>query len=204
MSKTAKCKTCHHANRARIEMQLANGVSMMKIARQFEGLTKWGLSRHFRKHVSEARKNKLKVTGLSDAKVDLEALKRAEGESLLQNLVSERSRFQRLADTCESAGNFADSIRAASGVVNILSVIAKLLGEIRTGNTTINNSFLLSPDWLNIRRALATALRPFPEAQRSVLSALRTLESSAGVEITHAHAIERPALEHVREATPDA
>jgi hypothetical protein len=195
MSKTARCKACHHPQRGRIEMQLANGVSMVKVARQFEGLTKWGLSRHFRLHVSPARKDKLRV-GASDLKVDLDTLKRAESESLLQNLIAERARLQRIADLCEGVGNFQDATRASTAVVRVLELVAKYLGELKTGSTSVTQNFLLAPDWVNLRRAIATALRPFPEAQRAVLEAVRAHESSAGVEINAHHAVERPALEH--------
>jgi hypothetical protein len=201
MSTTAKCKTCHHAERARIELALANGVAMPKIARQYGNLTKQNLSYHWLRHVSQARKERLRVVGAADVEIDVVALKRAEGESLLQNLIAERARLQRIADLCEGVSNYQDAVRASTAVVRVLELIAKYLGEIKTGSTTINQNFLLTPDWVNLRRVIGVALRPHPEAQRAVLDAVRAHESAAGVDITHAHAIERPALEHAREGT---
>jgi hypothetical protein len=200
MSKTARCKTCHHSERARVELAIANGVSLLKVARQYGGeLTKQNLSRHWIKHVTPARKEKLRVVGPADVELDLDALKRAEGESLLQNLIAERARLQRIADLSESVGHYTDATRASVAVVKVLELIAKYLGELRTGNTTIHQNFLLTADWVSLRRVIAEALRPYPEAQRAVLAAVRAHESSAGVEITHAHAVERPPLDHVQE-----
>lgn len=199
MSKTARCKTCHHPERARIEMQIANGVAIPRVTRQFSGggLTRKNVWYHWKMHVSQARKDTLRVVGLSDIKVDLDALKRVEGGSLLQNWIAERARLQRIADVCEEKGLFTEAIRASTAIVRGLELIAKYLGELQTGSTTINQNFLVSPDWVNLRSSIAAALRPYPEAQRAVLAALRARESAAGVDITHARAIERPALEHV-------
>lgn len=193
-----KCTVCQHPERTRLELALANGVGLMKAARQF-GVSKDSAGRHWRRHVPDARKASLRVTGISDPKVDLEALKRVESESLLQNLITERARLQRIADACERVANFQDATRASSALVKLLTLVAQYLGELRTGNTTITQNFLLSTDWLGLRRVIATALRPYPEAQRAVLAAIREHESGSGVEITPARAIERTApalIEH--------
>ncbi|MES1192658.1 MAG: hypothetical protein ABUS47_16475 [Steroidobacter sp.] len=189
------CKTCAHADRARIELMLANGVNAAQVSRQFN-ISHYSVWRHWTKHVSDDAKASLVVVGKSDAKIDLDALKRIESESLLQNLITERARLQRIADTCERLANFQDATRASAGIVKILEIAAKYLGELKTGNTTIHNNFLLSPDWLHLRRVIATALRPHAEAQRAVLAALQSYEHENGVVINHAHAKELPALPH--------
>lgn len=192
---TNRCRVCEHPDRARIELQLANGVAIAKAARQF-GVSRDSAWRHWGNHVQDDRKASLRVTGISDPKVDLEALKRIESESLLSNLITERVRLQRIADLCEKVGNYQDATRSSAAVVKVLALAATYLGELRTGNTTINNNFLLSPDWIQLRRVIVASLRPFPEAQRALLSAVREHESATGVEVTHARAVERgtPAL----------
>lgn len=192
-----QCKTCKHPERARIELALANGVDCARAARQFfPGEGKHSIWRHWKNHVSQERKDSLRLVGLSDTKVDLDTLKRIESESLLQNLIYERARLQRIADKCETVGNFQDATRSSSALVRVLELTAKYLGELHTSGLTINNNFLLSPDWVQLRQTIAAALRPYPDAQRAVLAAVRDHESQRGTEVTYARAIERPALTH--------
>jgi hypothetical protein len=185
---TGMCHTCSHEARGRIELMLANHVSGPKVAKQF-CLSKDSIWRHWVRHVSAEQKARLKVAGASDAKVDLERLKRTESESLLQNFIAERVRLQRIADVCESLNNFSDAVRASAAVIRVIESTAKLLGELKTGRMTINQSFLLSPDWFQIRKLLSESLRPYPPAQQAVLSALRQYEGSQGADVTGARSI---------------
>lgn len=174
---------------------LANGVAARKVAAQF-GLSSDSVWRHGRRHMSAEQKAKLMVAGASDAKIDLERLKRTESESLLQNLIAERARQQRIADLCESIRDYAGATRASMQVVHTTEVIAKLLGELKFGHTTINQSFLYSPDWFQIRSLMVVALRPYPAAQQAVLAALRQYEGSQGADVTGARSIAlKPATE---------
>lgn len=196
---TGKCRTCGHPERARIELALANGVDASRVARQFfagDKAARFAVRRHWIKHVTAAKKDSLRLVGLSDPKVDLDKLKTIEAESLLQNLVYERARLQRIADASEAVGNFQDATRSSTALVRLLELTAKYLGELRVGHTTINNNLLLSPDWVQLRRIIVTALRPYPEAQRAVVAAVREYEAGSGVEVSARHAIELPALRH--------
>jgi hypothetical protein len=86
--------------------------------------------------------------------------------------------------------------------MKIIKFEAGFLGQIRLGNTIINNNLWLSPDWFEARRVIMTALRPFPEAQRVLLAAIQQHEAKAGADVTDARAIDvpRPALEHINGA----
>jgi hypothetical protein len=193
--KAGSCRTCASPDRARIELMLANRVAGPKVAAQF-GLSKDSVWRHWKRHVSPETKAALVMAGASDSKVDLERMKRVESESLLQNFIRERARLQRIADICESIKNYADAVRASAAVVRVIESTAKLLGELKVGRTTINQNFLLSPDWFQIRKLLATALRPHPAAQGAVLGALREYEAERGADVTHARAVEfKPPIE---------
>ncbi len=190
-SSSGKCKTCSSPDRSRIELALANGVTTTAAARQF-GISSHSLWRHWKRHVSPERKASLLVVGASDQKIDLDALKRIESESLLQHLIAERARLTRIAYACEGAGNFQDATRASTAVMRTLELTAKLLGELRAYSSTTNvtNNFLLSPDWMQLRQVIAVALRPYPDAQRAVLTAIRSMELDRGADVSHARAIE--------------
>jgi hypothetical protein len=172
----------------------ANGVTHAKVGAQF-GISTDSVWRHMRKHVGEDGKARLRIVGASDPKIDLEALKRCESESLLQNLIAERVRLQRLADTAETGGNVGDAVKAARATVEVLALVGKLLGELRTGGTTITtNTVLLSSSWFELRRVITVALRPHPAAQKAVLDALREHERAGGVSVTGARSVELPPL----------
>jgi len=191
-----QCLTCAHPERARIELRCANSRRQIALIAREYGLSKHSVWRHWRDHVPENRKASLQLAGMTDPSVDLDALKRTESETLLQRLVVEIARLQRIADACESVRNYQDATRASTAIVRVLELEARYLGEIRAGNTTIHQSFLLSPDWFQLRRVIATALRPYPDAQRAVLAALREHEAVQGADVSSARAIARPVLEH--------
>jgi hypothetical protein len=184
---------CAHAERARIELALANDPrdhGCARIARDY-GLCRMSVWRHWKRHVPADRKERLRLGASRNPGLDLDALKRREGESLLANLVAERVRLLTLADAAEVARDFLTAIKASSALLKFYDLQARLLGEIRTGGTTINTVFL-SGDWFRLRRVIAEALRPFPDAQRAVLTAVRELEAAGGAEVNTAHAIELP------------
>lgn len=199
MRHRGQCKTCAHPERARIELQCCNGVTHARVAMQF-GISSDSVWRHMRRHTTAEARAKLKLLGLSDSKVDVEALKRSESESLLQNLIGERVRLSRLADRAESIGSIGDATRASRAIIDVLGLVGKVLGELNVGRVTVHQSVVMSADWFRLRGVLASALRPFPAAQAAVLQALRDYERSQGVDVNGARAIELPreALEYER------
>lgn len=195
--RAGRCAVCYHDERSRIEFLLANKAKLVDITAEF-GMHRTSIWRHWRRHVSDTRKVSLVTAGLPrDSKIDLETLKRNEGESLLHNLLAERARLTRIADLCELTGNHKDSVAASTAIVRTIELGAKYIGQLRVGNTTITNnvSFLLSPDWVSLRAAIVTALRPFPDAQRAVIEAVGQHEATRGIEINRHHVRELPALE---------
>lgn len=172
-----RCRICEHPDRKRIELMLANGVASRVTAGRFE-VQRDAVWRHGRNHMTAELKAKLKVRGFTDPAVDLKALRRAESESLLSNLIAERARQARLADKAEEAGDTPGATKASMAVVHTLGTIGKLLGELRTGGTTITQNILVNPDWHAIRRVLVDTLRPYPEAARNVARALQAFEAS--------------------------
>lgn len=204
LKKTGRCKVCGHSQKPVIELRCANGPRRApQIAREF-GLSKDSVLRHWNNHVSAERKARLVInTGFAaDPGVNLEALKRSESEGALQYLVNERTRLMRVADHCETISDYVNSIRASGGILKVTELIAKLLGDLKLGSTTINQNFLLSPDWFQLRRVIAQSLRPFPDAQLAVLSALREHERLAGTEVSEARTVDitRTAIEHAEAA----
>ncbi len=58
-----------------------------------------------------------------------------------------------------------------------------MLGQLVQRHEVHRTSILVSADYLTLRSALVTALRPYPEAARAVGTALHTLETEAAADI---------------------
>jgi hypothetical protein len=61
--------------------------------------------------------------------------------------------------------------------------VAKLLGQLVQHHEVRHTSLLISADYIRLRQALITALRPFPEAAKAVGAALAQLETEAAESI---------------------
>lgn len=173
-----KCLVCEHARRPEIEVRLANSTPIRTIAASYK-LGKDSLYRHRRNHMPAALLQQLQASGHRMSPADLESLKRTESEGLLQNLVHERARQQRIADKAELLDDFANATRASVAALKSSELIAKLLGDLKTGNTTHN--ILLMPEHHAFRTAVIQALRAFPEAKRAVLLSMQQLEKQEDV-----------------------
>src|SRR5262249_42733501 len=152
-------KTCKHPERARIDLMLANGVDCVRVAKQF-AVSRDSVWRHATNHLTQEQRDALRIKGSTvfDPGTDLEALKRTESEDLLQHVIHERARLQRLADVAELVGNLQDSTRASRASLEAIELTAKLLGDLRLGSTTTINHFTLSPDWHKLRSVIVRSL----------------------------------------------
>jgi hypothetical protein len=65
-------------------------------------------------------------------------------------------------------------------------MVAKLLGQLVQRHEVSRTSILISADYLQLRQAIVTALRPYPEAAHAVGQALYRLEADAAKDITNA------------------
>jgi hypothetical protein len=185
-----------HPQRRQIEVELASRVPLRLIGARY-GLSKDQLHRH-RKAMPADLLARLRVTPDPEV-MDPEALKRSESQSLLAHLIAERVRQQRIADEAERLGDLGLACKASGAVVGTLTQAAKILGDLPTGRTVVNQTFLLSADWVELRRVILTALRPHREAAQAVAQALRAHEQR------EAHVIEgeaRSALPAPSESVP--
>lgn len=71
-------------------------------------------------------------------------------------------------------------------------LIGRLLGEIRDREQVHVVHLAASPEWERLRRTIANALLPYPDAARAVAAALRTNGNFAGNDFQDAEVIETP------------
>lgn len=170
------CTICTHQKRAEIELRMASRISARAIAAVFH-VSRDAVARHRRKHMTKEQTIALQAKGRGATVDELQQLKRVESESLLAHLVHERVRQQRVADKAEAIDDLHNAAKSSLAVVKTSEVIAKLLGEIKTGTTHQHLNILLQPEYTTFRAALIRALRPFPDAQRAVLEAVQAMEA---------------------------
>jgi hypothetical protein len=169
MSKFGRaCTVCQNKNRAQIELGIVHGVSARVLADRFD-LGRDAIYRHAKGHLSPAQRAAL----LAHAKpqpIDLDALKVAESEGLLSQIVHQRARLQQRAEMCAEFGDLAGAIRAEGAITANLTLAARVLGQLINVHDVRHTNILVSPDYLRLRETLLAALRPYPEAARAVVA----------------------------------
>ncbi len=126
------------------------------------------------------------LTAQAPASIDLDALQASEQEGLLSQLVHQRARLQQHVSMAIDYADVKAAISAEGAITANLALVGRLLGMIVQRHDVRSTSLLISADYLALRQALVTALRPFPEAARAVGAALHRLEADAAVVIAEA------------------
>jgi len=178
------CHVCKHRERAAMELMLMRGVAVHAIAKKFN-VSGDSLHRHKRRPscMPPQLKEKL-LAGPDVAGLDIEKVREAESKSLLLHLVNQRNRMFAAQDAAEEAGHIHGIVRVSAELRAINELIAKIVGQLGTGTTTINNSVLfVSPAYVSMRAVLTRTLRPFPEARAAVAAALGSMEEEAARDI---------------------
>lgn len=170
-----RCTVCAHRERAAIDVAIARGVSLNAIAKR-AGLGPDSLARHSRHHLLPPQRAKL-IAG-PDLSIDLPRLRETESQSLLLHLVSLRHRLFATLDQMEEHADGHGLATISSQLHKNLELTAKLLGDLNTGSTTINNVLVL-PEYVALRIALVDALAPFPAARQAVAAVLHRIEHTA-------------------------
>ncbi|MBR0796114.1 hypothetical protein JQ615_12010 [Bradyrhizobium jicamae] len=161
---------------------MAHGIANNALARRFN-LSADSIGRHAANHVSPALRASI-LTAQAPSAIDLEALQASESEGLLSQLVHQRARLQQHSQMAIDYGDIKAAISAEGAITSNLALVGKILGMIVQRHDVRSTSLLISADYLAMRQAIVTALRPFPEAARVVGAALHRLESEAAAAIT--------------------
>jgi hypothetical protein len=174
----AQCGLCSHPERVRIEALRAGGVSLRVLERQF-AVSKDIVSRHFRTHVSPARKAELicgpaKVEQLANAAAD-------ESRGLLDYLQITRTVLFNQFLAAAEAGDRNGVSAVAGRLLDSLRELGKLTGELRqiSGVSITNNTINLigSPEFAELSQGLLMIARAHPVAKPDIIALLRGLDS---------------------------
>ena len=82
------------------------------------------------------------------------------------------------------AGEISAATTVERAITQSLELTTKLLGMLITRTHTTSTSILVTADYLALRQAIISALKPYPDAARAVGAALAALELEAAKDIT--------------------
>ncbi len=183
MAKTAynsRCKICTHPDRGRLDLLLARSVSAVQIAAKVPGVSVHALHRHRARHLPQETLQRLKAQSLRalvGKNVSLAEIRDSEHETLLQTIIALRAEVQGLISQAIYDGNLTTASSLIGRLTDLLALSARIVGEVTSGQTTYNQSIVVSPEYLKLRAVLIKALLPHPAAKRDVARALRDLKT---------------------------
>lgn len=176
------CNVCRHARRVEIDLALVAQVPMSTIAERYE-VSADSVWRHSENHLSASQRAGLLVN-LAPTAVDIERLSKSESESLLSNLITQRSRLSTYANECATARDWRSATAVERVVLENLATVAKLLGAIVSRSEISHTHLTLTPSYLKLRQALVAVLRPYPQIAAEVAAALAAIEQDEATDIT--------------------
>lgn len=178
-----ECTVCKHPQRALIDLAIVNLVGRDTISRRF-GVGAYAVWRHAKNHLNATQRAAI-LQAQKPTAVDLEELRKSEAEGLVGQVIQQRARLLSLIEAALEAGDGSVAVKA-EGVINTnLQLSARLLGQLINISEHRHN-LLISPDYVALRGALMTALKPFPEAAAAVAAALAKLEAVTAEEMAKA------------------
>jgi hypothetical protein len=205
------CRTCTHADLAAIDSMIAGGRPIAAIARRF-GISYESVKRHAKAHIPPDMLRRLKAKALRAENAEaLADLRDAEAENLLLRVTHTRARLNKILDSAEDSKDYRGAILAIKALHENYGLVGKLVGELTQGTQILNQSLVVSPDYLRLRALLITALAPFPAARIAVAKALRELEQppaeapkqiAAPIEVEASPIAAEPVLSLLEDSSP--
>ncbi len=152
-----KCKTCAHLRRNDIDRDLIAGVPLRNIAAE-HGISHVALSRHLKNgHITREMQEQYHTEGL---------IEREEITVQIKDLQRLLHTFLRKANDNEDVREVLMLSREIRGLIELLG---KLLGRFPREPEV---SILINPTWLSLKQEIFQALKPFPDAQTAVFTAI--------------------------------
>jgi hypothetical protein len=150
------CTICGHAARAAIDKALAGGASNRSLA-SLHDVSEASVRRHAGNHLP--------------AKLVLaeKAAEVVEAGDLLEEVRGLQARTLAILEAAEAEREHRTALTAIREARSNLELLAKLLGQLDE-RPVVN--VLVSPQWLELRALIITALEHHPEARGSVLRAV--------------------------------
>ena len=150
------CTVCEHAEREAIDLALVGDSSNLSVSSLF-GVSESAVRRHKANHLPA----KLVMAQAAEEV--------AQADDLLGQVRDLQARTLAILEAAESTSQHRTALGAIREARSNLELLAKLLGELDERPVVNLN---VSPEWLELRAVIVTALEPHPEALRAVVGAL--------------------------------
>jgi len=151
-----KCSVCVHPKQGLIDKAIVAGESYRDIAGRY-GLSRSAVERHANGHLP---------TTLVEAEEAKEAVRAGD---LLNEVNSLKDRALTILDTAEKAEDWRTALGCIKEARGSIELLAKMIVALQTSAEV---DVLRSPEWLELRQRIITALQPYPEAKEALVRAL--------------------------------
>ena len=155
------CSVCEHPEREAIDKALVAGEANTRLSSVF-AVSEQALRRHKDKHLPA----KLVMAQAAEEV--------AQADDLLGQVRDLQARTLAILEAAESTSQHRTALGAIREARFNLELLAKLLGELDERPVVNLN---LSPEWLELRAVIVTALEPHPDARGAVLRALESADN---------------------------
>src|SRR5215218_7941439 len=152
------CTVCEHADREAIDRALVGDSSNLSVSSLF-GVSESAVRRHKANHLPA----KLVMAQAAEEV--------AQADDLLGQVQDLQARTLAILEAAEGSREHRTALAAIREARSNLELLAKLLGELDE-RPVVN--LLISPEWLELRAVIITALEPHPQALRAVVGALES------------------------------
>jgi len=157
LPKVTQCTVCNHDELNNINQKLIAGASVRSLADEYS-LGKMSLQRHRTNHLP---RHLVKAKELQEMDAADKLLERVEG--LYDKALT-------IMAKAEKEKKFQPAVSAIKEARSSLELIAKMIGELKTG-TNINITY--NAEWIDLRTQIYNALAEYPEAKIEVAKALQ-------------------------------
>ena len=158
------CTICTHPDREAIDEALVQGTPNRRIA-SHRDVSERAVRNHKANHLPET------LVKANDAE------EVAQADDLLAQVRDLQAKALGILNKAEEAGELRTALGAIREARGNLELLAKLLGEL---DERPQVNVLISPEWLELRAVIVTALEPHPQALRAVVGALEGTGNGKG------------------------
>jgi hypothetical protein len=151
-----RCTVCDHPQRQAIDEILVTGAPYRSVAKRFD-LSESSVYRHKTEHLPA---HLLKAREVEEV---------AHADDLLVQVRDLQRHALGILERAEKAGDLKTALAAISQARGNLELLGKLAGELDERPVVNLN---ISPEWLELRAVIVTALEPHPDARGAVLAAI--------------------------------
>jgi hypothetical protein len=159
------CTVCAHPEAHTINVGLVSHSRNYRAMADEFGVSQTALKRHAADHLPAL---------LAKAK---EAVEVAEAGDLLSRIEALQSRTLAVLEAVEDTDNYGARLAAIKEARANLELIGRVTKELESGPTF---NLYLSPEWLELRAVIVSALEPYSGARESVLSAIEGASNGNG------------------------